>query len=55
MWFWSARVSLSPVVEVVAGIEGRFSQVGACLIARLFARRIRVGLDPGQVSAAMLR
>ena len=33
--------------------RGRFSQVGACLITRLFVRRVRVGLDPGQVSAAM--
>ena len=55
MWFWSARVSLLLVVEVTVGIGGRFSAVGACLIARLFVRRIRVGLDLGQVSAAMLR
>ncbi len=47
MWFWSVRVSLSLVVEVTVGIEGRFSQVGVCLITRLFVRRIRVGLDPG--------
>ena len=35
MWFWSARVSMSLVVEVTVGIEGRFSAVGACLVGRL--------------------
>ncbi len=55
MWFWSARVTMPLVVVVIAGFGGRLSQVGACLITRRFARRIRVDSNPGQVSAAMLR